>query len=136
MECTRGAGRPSWAGGPSAEACLCFHDSRSGRGQLKGSSSLAPAAPVTLASDGASVAEKVDRIVVMGELPGVEGATIVDQGTYEELVSRGRDLANVLQEHGRRDSMVSPDSSQGGFTHEVSHVPPAEFPPTISSVVP
>lgn len=41
---------------------------------------------------------KVDKIVVMGQLPGAEGATIVDQGTYDELVGRGRDLSNILEE--------------------------------------
>lgn len=34
----------------------------------------------------------------MGQLPGAEGSTIVDQGTYEELVGRGRDLSNILEE--------------------------------------
>ena len=36
--------------------------------------------------------------MVMGQLPGAEGATIVDQGTYDELVGRGRDLSNILEE--------------------------------------
>lgn len=49
---------------------------------------------------------QVDRIIVMGELPGVEGATVVDQGTYQELVSRGRDLTNILQERRRPPTVV------------------------------
>lgn len=46
---------------------------------------------------------KVDKIVVMGQLPGAEGATIVDQGTYEELVGRGRDLSNILEEQKTKE---------------------------------
>lgn len=34
----------------------------------------------------------------MGQLPGAGGATIVDQGSYDELVSRGRDFSNILDE--------------------------------------
>lgn len=55
----------------------------------------------------ASLAQ-VDRIVVMGELPGAEGATIVDQGTYEELLGRGRDLSNILEEQTRQAASVAP----------------------------
>lgn len=46
---------------------------------------------------------KVDKIVVMGQLPGTEGATIVDQGTYEELVGRGRDFSNILDEQKSKE---------------------------------
>ena len=41
----------------------------------------------------------------MGEIPGAQGATIVDQGTYEELVARGRDLSNILDEQTRQVSV-------------------------------
>lgn len=37
----------------------------------------------------------------MGELPGVKGATIVDQGNFSELMARGQDLSNILQEQKR-----------------------------------
>ncbi|CAM9778040.1 unnamed protein product, partial [Phaeothamnion confervicola] len=40
---------------------------------------------------------QVDHIVVMGKLPGVEGATIVDQGSYRELVTRGQDLSTIVE---------------------------------------
>eukprot|EP00904_Undaria_pinnatifida_P009922 jgi/Undpi1/605/HiC_scaffold_10.g04069.m1 len=52
---------------------------------------------------------QVDRIVVMGEIPGAQGATIVDQGTYEELVARGRDLSNILDEQTRQVSVETED---------------------------
>lgn len=39
----------------------------------------------------------------MGQLPGAEGATIVDQGSYEELQGRGRDLSNILEEQKARE---------------------------------
>ncbi|CAM9971891.1 unnamed protein product [Laminaria digitata] len=45
----------------------------------------------------------------MGELPGAEGATIVDQGTYEELVGKGRDLSNILEEQARPGSVETED---------------------------
>ncbi|CAB1113175.1 ABC [Ectocarpus sp. CCAP 1310/34] len=45
---------------------------------------------------------QVDKIVVMGQLPGAEGSTIVDQGTYEELVGRGRDFSNILAEQKKK----------------------------------
>lgn len=41
--------------------------------------------------------------MVMGQLPGAEGATIVDQGTYDELVGRGRDLSNILEEQKTKE---------------------------------
>lgn len=50
--------------------------------------------------------------MVMGDLPGAEGATIVDQGTYEELLGRGQDLSNILEEQ------TKPASSD---TSEVRH---------------
>lgn len=64
----------------------------------------------------------------MGELPGAQGATIVDQGSYEELVSRGRDLSIILdQQQGKRDRLSTAStadaSSDGGFDGaEVSRI--------------
>lgn len=52
---------------------------------------------------------KVDKIVVMGQLPGAEGATIVDQGTYDELVGRGRDLSNILEEQKAKEKTTEAD---------------------------
>lgn len=50
---------------------------------------------------------KADKIVVMGTLPGAEGATIVDQGTYQDLVARGRDLTNILNDQVRSPMTLS-----------------------------
>lgn len=48
--------------------------------------------------------------MVMGQLPGAEGATIVDQGTYEELVGRGRDFSNILAEQKKKKKKVSEEA--------------------------
>ncbi len=38
----------------------------------------------------------VDRVIVMGKLNGVEGGTIIDQGTYEELQTRSHNLLGAV----------------------------------------
>lgn len=50
--------------------------------------------------------------MVMGQLPGAEGATIVDQGTYEELVGRGRDFSNILAEQKKKKEKVAEEEAQ------------------------
>lgn len=63
----------------------------------------------------------------MGELPGVKGATIVDQGTFSELLSRGRDLSNILQEQKRPAAAVdvpSPDALDNNHNEVCQFVPP------------
>ncbi|CAM9778905.1 unnamed protein product, partial [Ectocarpus fasciculatus] len=55
---------------------------------------------------------QVDKIVVMGQLPGAEGATIVDQGTYEELVGRGRDFSNILAEQKTKKKKVTEEEAE------------------------
>ncbi len=38
----------------------------------------------------------VDRVIVMGKLKGVEGGTVIDQGTYEELQARSHNLLGAV----------------------------------------
>ncbi|CAM9789450.1 unnamed protein product [Ectocarpus sp. 4 AP-2014] len=61
---------------------------------------------------------QVDKIVVMGQLPGAEGATIVDQGTYEELVGRGRDFSNILAEQKKKEKVSEEEAEAQQKTQE------------------
>ncbi len=38
----------------------------------------------------------VDRVIVMGKFKGVEGGTVIDQGTYEELQTRSHNLLGAV----------------------------------------
>lgn len=56
----------------------------------------------------------------MGELPGVKGATILDQGTFSELLKRGRDLSNILQEQKKPPTTTAaPDVAVGQTSDQV-----------------
>eukprot|EP00752_Nemacystus_decipiens_P001289 g1282.t1 len=70
---------------------------------------------------------QVDKIVVMGQLPGAEGATIVDQGTYDELVGRGRDFSNILEEQkakGKAKPAEAEHMASATAAVEIDDVPP------------
>jgi ATP-binding cassette subfamily C (CFTR/MRP) protein 1 len=65
---------------------------------------------------------RVDRVIMMGRLPGVDGSTIVDQGTYEELISRGHDLKAAVGAHDEEEDVAIADG----------HAPSAVAMPSLS----
>ncbi|KAG5182090.1 hypothetical protein JKP88DRAFT_349004 [Tribonema minus] len=44
----------------------------------------------------------VDRIIIMGQRSGADGQTILDQGTYRELIARGHDMSTLINSEAPR----------------------------------
>jgi ABC-type multidrug transport system fused ATPase/permease subunit len=54
-------------------------------------------AATILVTNDPNIPRRCDRVVLMGDVPGCSGScsTIIDQGSYDELLSRGHDLRTI-----------------------------------------
>ncbi|CAM9715367.1 unnamed protein product, partial [Chrysoparadoxa australica] len=54
---------------------------------------------------------RVDRIIMTGSTAGVDGSTVIDQGTYEELISRGHDLSTLVSRAAKQEEEKAHEGS-------------------------
>ena len=87
-------------------------------------------AATLLVTNDPSIPRRCDRVILMGNVPGsLSSSTIVDVGTYDELLSRGHDLRGIATSDELIEEATIDTSYASTFNDTSHHVPSTSSTP-------